>query len=202
MNEKSKEILKEAGWYEGRNIDIDDIVKFCKEGGYEVFPKAKEFFKEFGNIIIKKDGYDYHIFNLKEVFARGQYNGCLSKVISKVIGEKVLLIGNIYGFMFDLYISESGKIYDDHAYLGENIYEAWDCILETLSTDEERKRYLLWEEIGLKDAFWEAYNEVYYGDKLRERIINLQQEGLSNKDIAKAINMREEFVVKLASKNK
>ena len=102
--------------------------------------------------------------------------------------------------MFDLYISESGKIYDDHAYLGENIYEAWDCILETLSYEERRKRCMIWERMGLKDAFWEAYNEIYYGDKLRERIINLQQEGLSNKDIAKAINMREEFVVKLVSK--
>lgn len=200
MNEKSKEILKEAGWYEGRNIDIDDIVRYCEEGGYGVFPKAKEFFKEFGNIIIKKDGYNYHVFDLKKVFARGQYNGCLSEVISEVIGEKVLLIGNIYGSMFDLYISESGKIYDDHACLGENIYEAWDCILETLSYEECTKRSVIWERMGLKDAFWEAYNEVYYGNKLRERIIKLQNEGLSNKDIAKAINMREEFVVKLASK--
>ena len=34
MNKKSKEILKEAGWYEGRNIDIDDIVKFCEEDSF------------------------------------------------------------------------------------------------------------------------------------------------------------------------
>lgn len=61
-------------------------------------------------------------------------------------------------------------------YLGEDTYETWEYILETLCKEECRRRYILWERMRLKDIFWKAYN-----DKLRQRIIKLQQEGASNK---------------------
>ena len=41
MNDKSKEILKEAGWYEGRKIDLTDILEVYNKNNVEVFPKAK-----------------------------------------------------------------------------------------------------------------------------------------------------------------
>lgn len=53
MSDKTIQILKEAGWYENRNIDIENLVRFLSERGFEVFPSVKKFLKEFGMLNIK-----------------------------------------------------------------------------------------------------------------------------------------------------
>ena len=46
MSDKTIQILKEAGWYENRNIDIENLVRFLSERGFEVFPSVKKFLKQ------------------------------------------------------------------------------------------------------------------------------------------------------------
>ncbi|WP_283688853.1 SUKH-3 domain-containing protein [Clostridium perfringens] len=53
MEKKTFEILKKVGWYEGRKIDIEEIVKFLESKGYYVHKKAKKFIEEFGMLNIE-----------------------------------------------------------------------------------------------------------------------------------------------------
>ena len=192
MNEKSKEILKEAGWYEGRAINIDYLISECKEENIQIFTSVEKFLKEFGNIVIKnKEGYPYHEFD-EPIF--------YSEVLSKTVGEPVMYVGITQGHMLDLYISKSGKVYDDQGLLGNNIYEAWDYILRTIPSIELKKRRKLWDELGLKEVYRENFEEYYHGKLLKNKILKLQEEGLSNKDIAKKFDLREEFIIKLSNK--
>ena len=39
--EETKKVLKDAGWYEGRKIDISKHVEFLEDMGYEVFEEYK-----------------------------------------------------------------------------------------------------------------------------------------------------------------
>ena len=192
MNKKSKEILRKAGWYEGREINIDYLISECKEDNVEIFPSVEKFLKEFGNIVIRDNyGYPYHKFN-EEVF--------YSEVISETVGEPTMQVGTIHGEMFNLYISKSEKVYNDQAYMGENIYEAWDCILETISRQELHKRYILWEELGLKETFKEAYTEYYYGKQLKNEIIEMQNEGFTLQEIAQKLKATEAYLTRILAK--
>ncbi|WP_157452209.1 hypothetical protein [Clostridium massiliamazoniense] len=55
--------------------------------------------------------------------------------------------------MLNLYISKLGKVYDDQGLLGNDIYEAWDYILDTISSTERKQRRKLWGEFGLKKQY-------------------------------------------------
>lgn len=98
------------------------------------------------------------------------------------------------------YISKSGKVYNDQAYMGENIYEAWDCILETISRQELDKRYILWEELDLKETFKEAYTEYYYGERLKNEIIEMQNEGFTLQEIAQKLKTTEAYLTRILAK--
>lgn len=43
MNEKSRKILEDAGWYEGRKIGIEEIVKIYEDAGKKYSQKLKSF---------------------------------------------------------------------------------------------------------------------------------------------------------------
>ena len=192
MNDKSKEILKEAGWYEGRKINIDYLISKCKKKNIGIFSSVENFLSEFGNIVIKsEDGYPYHEFD-EPIF--------YSEVLSKTVGEPVMRVGIIEGHMINLYISKSGKVYDDQGILGNDIYEAWDCILDTIPSIERKKRRKLWDELGLKEVHRENFEEYYHGKLLKNKILKLQEEGFSNNDIAKKFDLCEEFIIKLLNK--
>ena len=193
MNEKSKEILEEAGWYEGRKIDIEKFEMICKEKNIEFINSAKRFLEEFGDLIINgEDGEPYHRFDRSLFY---------SEVISQTIGEPAMSVGTLDGEMFNLYISESGRVYDDQGYLGKDIYEAWDIILDTVDSHEEYKEIRkLWKEIGLEKDYFEAWFDYYGGKKVQQRLLDIKAKGLTLTEIAKRMKSSKKFVVKILNK--
>ncbi|WP_242227416.1 SUKH-3 domain-containing protein [Bacillus cereus group sp. BfR-BA-01315] len=138
ISNKTIEELKKAGWYEGRKIDISENVKFFEERGFEVFESAKKFMEEFGELRI----------NVEKIWPDGlvisKHTTCIKEVIGVLdsscfglenfIDDKVIPIGSLYNFEIDLYISESGRIFESTGWAGENALEALDNIFREKGT--------------------------------------------------------------------
>ncbi|CAI8706700.1 MULTISPECIES: SUKH-3 domain-containing protein [Bacillus] len=138
ISNKTIEELKKAGWYEGRKIDISENVKFLEERGFEVFESAKKFMEEFGELRI----------NVEKIWPDGlvisKHTTCIKEVIGVLdsscfglenfIDDKVIPIGSLYNFEIDLYISESGRIFESTGWAGENALEALDNIFREKGT--------------------------------------------------------------------
>lgn len=103
MNEKSRKILEDTGWYEGRKIGIEEIVKIYKYNGKKVFPKAKEFLEQFGDIEVKVSTFFRHCLNLKRLFSNRFYEG-IAPEISIALGQQVLFVGTCSGYDIYIYI--------------------------------------------------------------------------------------------------
>ncbi|MGH0796959.1 SUKH-3 domain-containing protein [Bacillus mycoides] len=143
ISNKTIEELKKAGWYEGRKIDISENVKFLEERGFEVFESAKKFMEEFGELRI----------NVEKIWPDGlvisKHTTCIKEVIGVLdsscfglenfIDDKVIPIGSLYNFEIDLYISESGRIFESTGWAGENALEALDNIFREKGT-------LIWDK--------------------------------------------------------
>ena len=84
ISNKTIEVLKEAGWYEGRKIDISENVKFLEERGFEVFESAKRFMEQFKEVIGVLDSRAFGL--------------------SKYIEDEVIPVGALHNFGTDLYI--------------------------------------------------------------------------------------------------
>ena len=132
MQLKTIEILKEAGWYEGRRIDITEQIKVLQERGFIVFDDAKKFLEEFGELtIIDRTEEDDGVFEnihetvLEEVIS--DYNSGVFKL--KYVEEKTLPIGYIHNGEMYLWISESGKFYIDRGFIAESVEEMWNHII-------------------------------------------------------------------------
>ena len=144
LSEKAIEVLKKAGWYEGRKIDITENVKFLEERGFEVLDKAKKFMEEFGELkinvqTVRKDGsikVSKHSTCIKDVV------GCLDARnfgLEDYVKEKLMLIGNLYNGDIDLYISESGRVYMLIGWVADSVWEAWDKIIN-------EKKIVIWDK--------------------------------------------------------
>ena len=116
--------LKNAGWYQGRNIDIRTIEESLEKIGYVIFPKAREFFGEFGNLIIE-DNKNSEIHNTSFRFSRaGGF-----REIEKYAGERLIPVGLIDSDFLVLLISESGRFYCESGKMGENTMDCWENLL-------------------------------------------------------------------------
>ncbi|PQZ49972.1 hypothetical protein CQZ94_26140 [Bacillus sp. MYb209] len=144
ISNKTIEELKKAGWYEGRKIDISENVKFLEERGFEVFESAKKFMEEFGELRInvekiRSDGskkISKHTTCIKEVI------GVLDSLcfgLENFIDDKVIPVGSLYNFEIDVYISESGRIFESIGWTGENALDALDNIILEKGT-------VIWDE--------------------------------------------------------
>ncbi|WP_242218086.1 SUKH-3 domain-containing protein [Bacillus cereus group sp. BfR-BA-01380] len=135
ISNKTIEELKKAGWYEGRKIDISENIKFLEERGFEVFESAKKFMEEFGELQ----------FNVESIWPDGvtkdisEHTTCIKEVIGVLnssffgledyIDEKVIPIGSLSDFGLNLYISESGRIFEAMGWAGDTALEAFDNII-------------------------------------------------------------------------
>jgi len=134
LSEQAQTILADAGWYEGRNVDVTETVTFLEAKGYDVFPCVIEVLKEFGGLECsykRPDGSDesFH-FHTIEIYG-DYYEKEDFEDIEKRVGEPLIAIGGAYRYM-NMFMSQSGKLYGEMGYclvkFGDNIYDA----LETL----------------------------------------------------------------------
>lgn len=142
MEKNTIEILKEAGWYEGRKIDIEEIVKFLESRGFNVHEKAKRFIEEFGMLDIKSPTwatleelknsifttYDKHTTDIYYLLGE-TIDSEYSEQYEDDTEEKLVIVGLACNENIYLMISESGKVYCDTGKLGDNVEEAWDTLL-------------------------------------------------------------------------
>ena len=166
MNHKSMKILKKAGWFPNKKIDISEVIQIFENNNIEVFDEAKKFFEEFGDITIKtksiysKKLIPYHTFDIGIILKYG-YRERLSEELSVILNKKVICVGSYKSADLDVYIDEDGKIYDDLGLIGEDSSAFWDVILNTISDREYKSRTRTWESLGMSEALdkllWELY---------------------------------------------
>ena len=132
MKESTIEILKKAGWYPNRKIDVIELIELYEKKGFEIFPKAKAFLEEYGmlNVYLPRrirpgvsDEYDEaHKFKLYTTNMTSYLNGQLSReTISEYeedyVEEKLVVVGSLEGEQY-LMISESGMLFADYGFFG------------------------------------------------------------------------------------
>ena len=182
--QKVKDVLEQAGWYEGRNIDISRQLFFLNDLGFEVFDKAIEFFKQYDQLKIQRlydTNYsggtslnDFNHFNVLKMIqyiytSKGNERTNRVKALCSIKGfdEKVLPIGSLHNFDIPIYITESGKIIGEHSIYGNSAEEGIsNIILGSKAIDYFPKMYEYSEKKLLRT---ERYNEFisYYITKLK-----------------------------------
>ena len=136
IRENTLKYLREAGWYEGRKIDITEIVKYLEGYGYEVFEPVKRFLEEFGMLTIRIPDdcefsnykYNEHHTNVMEAIDWPYSDGVFEDV-EKYAGERLVPVGMIHNENLWLFVSESGKLCSDMKLLGDTFMEGWDCLI-------------------------------------------------------------------------
>lgn len=130
-----KEILRSAGWYEGRKIDTSEIKRHYNQYGFELFPEVIKFLEEFGmlNIVIARpdrlgEKEERHHTNPLVVvgayFRHGKF-----KSEENYAGERLVPIGMACNENLLLFVSESGKIYHGTGRIGETPWQAWESLI-------------------------------------------------------------------------
>lgn len=116
----AKQQLMKAGWYEGRKIDISDFVKRAEEQGHYVFPAAKKFFEEFGELtiidqIIDDEGnIDINqsmVMLNAQIISTFEFDIFDNWAIEKNLNKKVILVLFLNHEEIPIYIAEDGKFY-------------------------------------------------------------------------------------------
>jgi len=158
--EETRKILEEAGWYEGRKIDISEHIKFLEGMGYEVFDALKKWLEEFGDlkIILEKERFDDDDEDYTE-----EYSTCIKEIIApykrklnqdEKAEEKTIPVAEIANNGILVYIAESGKFYTYEGLFNSNT----DNFLNSTFAHDHCERPLTWREIG-KDDHLDRYLE-------------------------------------------
>ncbi len=134
-NLKVMDILKDAGWFEGRKIDASIIEKHYKEYGFELFPEVSRFLEEFGMLDVVIDRPErlgekeerHHTNPLKVVGAYYRYGKFKDE--EYFAGERLVPVGKCCNENLLLFVSETGKIYSSSGKLGDTPWEAWEALI-------------------------------------------------------------------------
>ncbi|WP_028531949.1 SUKH-3 domain-containing protein [Paenibacillus sp. UNC217MF] len=127
LSNETVKILRDAGWYEGRRIDIKEIEENLEKIGYTIFPEVKSFLREFGNLVIE-DTINDEIHNTS-IRITNYYKNRSFKSLEEYAGEKLVPVGMIDSDNLLLFVSESGKVYCSTGKLGDNATEAWERLI-------------------------------------------------------------------------
>ncbi|OMF40993.1 SUKH-3 domain-containing protein [Paenibacillus peoriae] len=136
FSQRTIDILKDAGWYPERKVEISSTINFLEKKGFEVFDLAKEAFEHFGGLeysVPSDESDDFHIGPefLREGIERKHYSR-----YETIIGEELVVIGLAYDDNATMFMSKTGKVYGimDDYYIwkfGNNIYEAMNNLCES-----------------------------------------------------------------------
>lgn len=129
--------LKNAGWYEGRECQIEHHIEVLKEEEYIVFYEAVKFLSEFSDLKIEfenpKRAKNYLTLNINPSDAVKSVFREVSKSYEEHCNEAFVIVGEIVSMDMTWYITSSGTFYggnDDLLIrLGSDFKEALNNII-------------------------------------------------------------------------
>ena len=126
---KIYDILRKAGWYEGRKIDSHDYMEWLKKIGHtEILQKAVDFYEEFGELELVDHNKERLCTCLGEMFYFVDANHYVSWRQCYGEREKTNPVG--FGDYYKIFVYETGKVYVDNGGMcGNNFTEAWNSFL-------------------------------------------------------------------------
>ncbi len=113
----AKQQLRKAGWYEGRKIDLTKYEEAYAKIGCELFPAARKFLEEYGNLhfydkyeaLDLEDGYCIKESSTELVYCCSRRDNELEEMVRNLFGQKVLKVGLIDCGNIYIFISEDGR---------------------------------------------------------------------------------------------
>ena len=136
--EIAKQQLRKAGWYEGRKIDL---TKYEEAFGCELFPAARKFLEEYGDLDIQdkyistatyENGDHFIVINrslIDVAYCCYPRDLELEKMVDELFHQKILRVGAIDHGNIDIYISEDGRFFVNWYNYGlwaENSDQLWN----------------------------------------------------------------------------
>ncbi len=133
---KTLKSLHQAGWFENREININEFRQALREEGFVMPNKAAQFLKVFGKLKIEQLCGDYFHFDVAEAVESVDPDW-IKEDYSKRAGEKLCIIGEAFNGYMTVCMSPQGRVYagfdDTLVYAGASGNEA----IETLSLGYE-----------------------------------------------------------------
>ena len=143
-------LLKKAGWYEGRHVDISCFELRCREEGTDLFDSAKKFLQEFSGIddmVFFKyhhdipdsqcadSWYDYTFNFLPNALEEISYPEDYQEILTFAQEDCFCLGESGYYYPAVAAIGRSGKLYFKHDY--ENVVRVFDTLVQSMEHELE-----------------------------------------------------------------
>ena len=153
--EIAKQQLRKAGWYEGRKIDLTKYEKGYAKLGCELFPAARKFLEEYGNLhfydkceaLDLRKGYYINESSTELVYCCGHRDRKLEELVENLFGQKLLKVGLVDCGNIYIFISEDGRFFVNWHSVG----------LWAENSDQ------LWNEYYGEDYGWATWNDLKAG---------------------------------------
>ena len=123
LTDIAKQQLRKAGWYEGRKIDLSKYEEAYAEVGCKLFPAARKFLEEYGDLDIQdkyistatyENGDHFIVINrslIDVAYCCYPRDLELEKMVDELFHQKILRVGAIDHGNIDIYISEDGRFF-------------------------------------------------------------------------------------------
>lgn len=159
LTDIAKQQLRKAGWYEGRKIDLTKYEEAYAKLGCEMFPAARKFLEEYGDLDIQdkyistatyENGDHFIVLNrslIDVAYCRYPRDLELEKMVDELFHQKILRVGAIDHGNIDIYISEDGRFF-----VNWYNYGLW-----AENSDQ------LWNEYYGEDYGWATWNDLKAG---------------------------------------
>lgn len=152
FSEKTKHLLEQAGWTEGRVIDPIPYVEALKIKGFIVFAPVLEFLRQFGGLKILYSMYvdvgDYRVtsdyilhFDTTDIYATSLRS---VEHDASLIKTSLCLIGEADDYFTSLMMDSLGRVYastEEHIYL---IGETGEAAIESFLSDDPSQAIEVW----------------------------------------------------------
>jgi len=133
FSKESRELLTNAGWFEGRSVDVVDVERYLTEVGSHVSNAARSFLSEFHGIHFKAEYYRV----VFDVYKTTRHCGTKEDIkhLESILGEQLCVIGDIcYSALF---MTSSGQVVScaiDWSYY--RIFENYHMMIETYVSND------------------------------------------------------------------
>lgn len=141
--ERTYEMIRFFGWYEGRHIDTADFNKEMLKRGIELTQKQLDFLAEFSGLYFsfKDDGYDWLFYSLDEILENNpeRRTGFKKTVVigGEVVAENALVCGDAPDTPDPIYIDSEGRLLSSGLHYGRNTIESINHLANNVSRDVE-----------------------------------------------------------------